>query len=277
MIIGLARHRPQPRGTLSASCCRHVGNRAAACLRRAGRPRLLRRDRAPRQGRTSGRCRRNDRDRRGRENPCRCPAASRPLDRGRDCGGRAANPGACGSDPVGRPARPPSLSSELWYALSALTVRMPPTRRTKGERAAMAQALISMLAARMGIDPPPLDAARRPSNRAGGLAGNLRQMRTVLCAVLAAHRGDQPVSRVESRRSCSACRLAAARPATRRNASSPAVRPGARRGGLFAFGAGAIGLRAAVDRTAGNLSAAARLLGLTRAQLAYRVGARDGS
>ena len=33
---------------------------------------------------------------------------------------------------------------------------------------------------------------------------------------------------------------------------------------------------AAVSRTAGNLSAAARLLGLTRAQLAYRIGARDG-
>ena len=33
---------------------------------------------------------------------------------------------------------------------------------------------------------------------------------------------------------------------------------------------------AAVNRTAGNLSAAARLLGLTRAQLAYRIGLRDG-
>ncbi|WP_202313250.1 helix-turn-helix domain-containing protein [Mesorhizobium sp. L-8-10] len=33
---------------------------------------------------------------------------------------------------------------------------------------------------------------------------------------------------------------------------------------------------AAVDRARGNLSAAARLLGLTRAQLAYRLGAGGG-
>ena len=112
--------------------CGHVRNRAAPCVRRPGRPRPLRRDRAARQGRASRRCRRDDPDRRRRADPRRSPAASRPRDRGGDAGRRAACPGAGGLRSVRRPARAAALSSELWYALSALTVRMPTTRRARG-------------------------------------------------------------------------------------------------------------------------------------------------
>ena len=75
----------------------------------AGRPRLLRRDRAARQRRTARRCRRNDPDRRCRESPARSPAASRPRDRGGDAGRRAASPGARRTTirSAGLPVRPP--------------------------------------------------------------------------------------------------------------------------------------------------------------------------
>ena len=55
---------------------------------------------------------------------------------------------------VGRHCRAAALSSELWYALSALTVRMPTLDEREGQRVAIAQALMPVLAARMGIEPP---------------------------------------------------------------------------------------------------------------------------
>ena len=178
--------------------CRHIGNRVAPCIRRPGRPRPLRRDCAARPGRTSGRCRRDDPDRRGGADPCRCPAASRPCGRGRDFGRRAAYPGACRITirPPACPCRPPCPpNSGTRYRRSRYACRGLDER--EGQRLAMAQALISMLAARMGIDPPQLDGSAGEAIERAAWPGNLRQMRTVLCAVLAAHRGDQPVSRVD--------------------------------------------------------------------------------
>ena len=107
--------------------------------------------------------------------------------------------------------------------------------------------------------------------------GNFRQMRSVLSAVLAARRGDQPVSRAEIE-----AQLFRSRPALPHADRGP-------QGGLSALldrmlEEGGFSLseferstyEAAVNRTGGNLSAAARLLGLTRPQLAYRIGLRDG-
>ena len=168
---------------------------------------------------------------------------------------------------------PSSLSPELWYALSALAVRMPRLDERQGQRVAMAQALISMLAARMGIDPPQLDGSAGKAIEQAAWPGNLRQMRTVLSAVLAAHRGDQPVSRGEIEAQLG--RLPFAKSAVAGDTEGKLRL-------LFDQLLDAEGFslselersayQAAVDRARGNLSAAARLLGLTRAQLAYRLG-----
>ena len=99
-----------------------------------------------------------------------------------------------GYDPVADPADRPLLSAELWYALSALTIRMPPLAERKGDRAAIAQAFAPVLAARMGLHPPQLDASAADAIERADWPGNFRQMRSVLCAVLAARRDDQPVS-----------------------------------------------------------------------------------
>ncbi|WP_202333468.1 helix-turn-helix domain-containing protein [Mesorhizobium sp. L-8-3] len=63
-------------------------------------------------------------------------------------------------------------------------------------------------------------------------------------------------------------------PTGQRPKSALAASAGLRTGILRTEGEGAC--QAAVDRARGNLSAAARLLGLTRAQLAYSLGAGGG-
>jgi transcriptional regulator with AAA-type ATPase domain len=168
---------------------------------------------------------------------------------------------------------PSSLSSELWYALSALTIRMPRLDERRGQCVAMAQALMSMLAARMGIEQPQLDNSAGKAIERATWPGNLRQMRTVLSAALAAHRDDKAVSRAEIE--AQLLRF----PFTTAGIGDDAqrkLRPLLEQllddGGFSLSELERSAYQAAVDRSRGNLSAAARLLGLTRAQLAYRLG-----
>lgn len=173
-------------------------------------------------------------------------------------------------DPAGGP---PQLCSELRYALSALTVRMPPLREREGDRAAIAGALVSVLAGRMGIEAPQFDGAAAVAIERSAWPGNVRQMRAVLAAVLAARRGRGPISRDEIE--AALARLAF-------DAAAAGDGPGHGVQPLLERLVGGDGFslselersayRVAVERAQGNLSAAARLLGLTRAQLAYRLG-----
>ena len=147
-----------------------------------------------------------------------------------------------GYDPsAGTPAR--LWSMELWYALSAATVRMPRLDEREGQRVAIAQALMPVLAARMGVARLSLDRSAMKAIEQETWPGNLRQMRAVLSAVLATHRDAQPVSRLEIE--AQLARFSVATPVagdgtSRRIAS--AAQATARRGRLLPFGLGAIGL-----------------------------------
>ena len=179
-----------------------------------------------------------------------------------------------GYDPSAGPPGPPPLSPELWYALSALTVRMPKLDERDGQRAAIAQALVSVLAARMGIEAPQLDGPAAKTIEQSAWSGNLRQMRTVLSAVLAAHHGGQPVSRAEIE--LQLLRFPSPASAAGEDGESklrPLLEQLLDEGGLTLPELEQSAYRSAVAKAGGNLSAAARLLGLTRAQLAYRLGA----
>lgn len=172
-------------------------------------------------------------------------------------------------------ARPP-LVPDLHYALAAATVRMPRFDERAGQRAAIAQALLPVLASRMGIEPPAFESAAVKLIEKAAWPGNLRQMRAVLSAVLAAHRGPAPISRAEVEAHLD--RLAAAPGA---EADAPAGKLDHLLEQLLGEGGFSLSelersaYQAAVDRSRGNLSAAARLLGLTRPQLAYRLGAQQ--
>ena len=171
---------------------------------------------------------------------------------------------------------PSSLSPDLWYALSALTVRMPRLDERSGQRVAMAQALVSMLAARMGIEQPQLTGSAGKAIEGATWPGNLRQMRTVLSAALAAHRGDQAVSRAEIEAQLLRFPfIASGIGDDAQRKLGPLLGQLLDDGGFSLSALERSAYRAAVDRARGNLSAAARLLGLTRAQLAYRIGRHD--
>ena len=148
----------------------------------------------------------------------------------------------------------------------------------KGERAAIAQALD---AGARGQDGP---AIRRSSMRRQPRPSSTRTGRATFgrCAPCLApcwpRTGTTSPSRApRSRRNCSACALPLPRPAMSRSSGLRALLDRMLEEGGFSLSEfERSAYQAAVDRTAGNLSAAARLLGLTRAQLAYRIGARDG-
>lgn len=171
--------------------------------------------------------------------------------------------------------RPP-LSPDLHYALSAAAVRMPPFRERDGQRAAIAQALLPVLAARMGIETPAFEASAMRLIEETRWPGNLREMRAVLSAVLAAHQGSAPVSRAEIGKHIGSIGTAKS-PAADGPAGRlvPVLEQLLEEGGFSLSQLERAAYQAAVDRSRGNLSAAARLLGLTRPQLAYRLGARQ--
>jgi hypothetical protein len=177
--------------------------------------------------------------------------------------------------PADRSARS-LLHENLWYALSALTVRMPSLAERASDRLAIAGVLLAALSARMGMPAATLDAAASDLVQRAAWPGNIRQMRSVLAAALAAHRLAGPLTGAEL-----AVQLERMTPLSCRSVQGE---EGDRRAWLDrALSAGGFSMAelerelydAAVARTDGNLSAAARLLGLTRAQLAYRLTARE--
>jgi transcriptional regulator with AAA-type ATPase domain/predicted hydrocarbon binding protein len=161
------------------------------------------------------------------------------------------------------------IHPSLAYALSVLTVHMPPFRDRGDDRLAIAQALIASLSSRMLRAPPKIDAAAARLIEQADWPGNLRQMRSVIGAALAAHDGDGPIVAHEisgemSRQATAFMPRDPARPAWLGEALSEGLSIAAIEEAAYAT---------AVARANGNLSAAARLLGLTRAQLAYRLKA----
>jgi DNA-binding NtrC family response regulator len=172
------------------------------------------------------------------------------------------------AEPNGSPS--PPLNPGLWYAVSALTVRMPCLRDRPADLVAMASALLPTLAARMGKPAPSLDASATRAIAQAGWPGNLRQMRSVLGAVLGSRKHDGPIAGCEIE-----TQLGYSAPPS----IGPAPADGLRSWIEHSVTEGTLSLReieseiyrTAVSQSGGNLSAAARLVGITRAQLAYRL------
>lgn len=168
------------------------------------------------------------------------------------------------------------LLRELWDSLAVLVVRMPPLAKRAGALADVARAMLPHLAARMGSATPVLDDGAARAIEDAPWPGNLRQMRNVLAAALAERRGgaiDGALIERHLRRS----RLAGSGIGM---SAPPGVGPmldGLLAEKSFSLPAFEDALyREAVERAGGNLSAAARSLGLSRAQLAYRLGPQNG-
>ena len=168
-----------------------------------------------------------------------------------------------------------NVDGSLWYAVSALRVQMPSFAERPGDRLAIARALLPVLAARMGQPPPAFDESAARSIEKASWPGNLPEMRAVLVACLANHRGGGPLTGVETETQLARL-TGASNPAAHENAGLGPWLERALSSGVFSMAALEREVYgAAVARSDGNLSAAARLLNLTRAQLAYRLVRRN--
>jgi hypothetical protein len=168
------------------------------------------------------------------------------------------------------PLAPAFLSSELWSTLSGLEVRLPTlSQRTPAQCVSIAESLLSQLASKMRQEKPKLDASAVKLIQQSRWPGNLSQMRWVLTSILK----DHAAVAITDRQIAIALRrwpfvVPAANDETqsvRRVVNQLMSEEG------FSLPTLERALyEAAVKRAGGNVSAAARILGLTRPQLAYR-------
>jgi predicted hydrocarbon binding protein len=170
-----------------------------------------------------------------------------------------------------RPAGSPIMSPELQSAYAGLAIRMPRFSERAGQLGMIANVLLPMLASRMGMESPKLDDAAMRHVEAHSWPGNLHQMRSVLTAVLAAHSSQAPIGAREIDNQLAGIPLSINEPGNTDARLSDLV------DGLMEVREFRLLdleqsiYQAALERAGGNLSAAARVLGLTRAQFAYRV------
>jgi hypothetical protein len=156
-----------------------------------------------------------------------------------------------------------SLRPELWFALAPGLVAMP-SLAERSDRAALGRTLLSMTAERLDRSAL-LDREAERWVAAAPWRGNLPEMRAVLTASLLRAAGTIGADLLIEE----AARLAL--PPAQRSDWVTAALDG---GGLSLGELEGELYDAALARTGGNMAAAARLLGLTRAQLAYRVAGR---
>lgn len=194
------------------------------------------------------------------------PRLARSIEEGILCAGPRVI-ALCDED---RPAGSPGLAPKLRSALSCLAIRMPRFSERSAQMPAIANALLPMLASRMGMETPELNEAAAQSVRNHAWPGNLDQMRSVLTTVLASRSGDHLISVQEIDQAVAGVPGIAAETDSEAAPLSDALDRlmQAQAFSLPDFERSIY--RAALERAGGNLSAAARILGLTRAQFAYR-------
>lgn len=167
------------------------------------------------------------------------------------------------------------LSPELRSILATVMVRMPTLAERKSDRLSLAREMMAILSCKIGINAPGLDPGAAELIERTAWSGNLRQMRNVLAAVLAArpHSGPVLAEEIEAQLDRFCDRATAVGDAG--HGLEGVLDRAIENGGFSISTLEKAAYESALKRAGGNLSAAARLLGLTRPQLAYRVNAKD--
>jgi hypothetical protein len=161
-------------------------------------------------------------------------------------------------------------SPDLWAVLSGLQVQLPNlAQRTAEQRLAIAECLLSSLAAKMSLATPQLDAGASNAIQHAAWPGNMRQMRWAFTALMAAQHGskitgEQIVNQLKIWPFVAPNKISATH-STQQIAHQLISEKDF---SLTEFEQALY--QEAMERADGNLSAAARMLGLTRPQFAYR-------
>jgi transcriptional regulator with AAA-type ATPase domain len=170
----------------------------------------------------------------------------------------------------------PSLCRELWLALSATTVTMPTLADRPADLPEIAKATLAALVEVTGGTPTPFEPEALMAIADAPWPGNLPELRAVLAAVLLDGDGSGPIPASAIRHGIDQIVSAAPQDHDASTTSPSAVFDSAvLKGGLSMHALERQLYKEAISRADGNLSAAARSLGLTRAQLAYRI-AKEG-
>lgn len=146
---------------------------------------------------------------------------------------------------------------DLFYRIAALRLRIPPLREREGDALLLLDHFGALAAARAGLPRPHFTPEARAALAAYGWPGNVRELRNMVDMLVAMKRGEGPVE------------MADLPPEVR---EEPARTSSA--GDLKAVEEAAI--RAAVEACGGNLSRAARRLGIARSTLYMRLAALEG-
>ena len=170
-------------------------------------------------------------------------------------------------------AQSPAMFLGLWLALAALAVQMPALDDYPAHRLAAVNAPLPTVAECLGIVQAELTAGARAQLAGSDWPGNIAQMRAVLTAVLAARTDATPVTAAQLRVQQDRIAVRTSAPTAAGEGFDGWLNDALAHGGFAIEQIERSIYDAAVARTDGNLSAAARLLGLTRAQLSYRLGA----
>lgn len=146
---------------------------------------------------------------------------------------------------------------DLFYRIAALRLRIPPLREREGDVLLLLDHFSTLAAARACLPPPSFSEAALTTLAGYGWPGNVRELRNMVDMLVAMKRGEGPVD------------VSDLPPEVR---EEPTRSPGA--SDLKAVEEAAI--RAAVDACGGNLSRAARRLGIARSTLYMRLAALEG-
>jgi hypothetical protein len=176
------------------------------------------------------------------------------------------------------PPEASGLSAELQSVLTTVMIRVPTLAERRSDRLSLARQMMLILSSKIGTSAPDLDAAAAELIERMTWPGNLRQMRNVLTAVLAARRHDGPIlaEEIQAQLGRFRDRIAPDADGSGHNLEGLIDRA-IEEGGFSISMLEKAAYQSAVKRAGGNLSAAARLLGLTRPQLAYRINGKDTS
>jgi transcriptional regulator with AAA-type ATPase domain len=167
-------------------------------------------------------------------------------------------------------ARVPGFRHDLWLRFSVHPIRLAPLAARRGDLPLLCEAMVSSVAERLRITRPVLAPGCSELLAAAPLTGNLTELEAILtAAILRVPPGAAITPEVLHEVQAG---LASPEPETAAVGSFDAwLDEALLQGTLQIEDIQNRIYRTAVDRAAGNLSAAARALGISRAQLAYRL------
>jgi hypothetical protein len=167
-------------------------------------------------------------------------------------------------------ARVEGFRRDLWLKFSVHPICLAPLSSRRADVPLLADAMVSAIAERLRIRPPAFADGATNVLAAAALTGNLTELEATLASAILIAPADQPIT-AEALQEAQQGLAEADQADSAVSSLDGWLSRALSKGNLSMTELEMHIYHSAVDRAAGNLSAAARSLGLSRAQLAYRI------